>query len=286
MSRAKRQHYVPQFLLKNFTGDNGKVEIFDKETCSFRHQSAGQIAHECGFYLYTLDGNRIDGEEITKVVDNFGAVEFDKIVRARSLGIPLLQSREDISMFMAFQALRVPNAIDRMRETFEQMDTLLDCIPDCDDKKKFREELRGVDSHQETLKFLFFECEKLSAFLMDKLWTLSETAEAEDFWISDNPISFARHDKSRGEAGFGTPFTEITLPISPTLWLRLITRDFLYALTKKPVWCSAIGRGIPVPSPSYNVHHQRVVQLANASRYVYAKKFDRELVVDLFNEYC
>ncbi|MEQ9206338.1 MAG: DUF4238 domain-containing protein [Phycisphaerales bacterium] len=286
MSRAKRQHYVPQFLLKNFAGENGKVEVFDKKTCSFRYQSTGEIAHESGFYLYTLDGNRVDGEEITKVVDNFGAVEFDKIVRAKTLGIPVLQSREDISMFIAFQALRVPSAVDRMRDTFEQIDALLDTIPDCDDKRKLQNEIRCVDSHQESLKFLFFECERLSAFLMDKLWALSETVESEDFWISDNPISFTRHDKSRAGAGFGTPFTEVALPVSPTLRLRLISRDFLYALTKDPVWCRAIGRGIPVPSPSYNVHHQRVVQLANASRFVYAKQFDRKLVVDLFNEYC
>ena len=47
-----RQHYVPQFLLRNFTDGEGRLWVFDKQTGKPFSKSPAKVAAECGFYDY------------------------------------------------------------------------------------------------------------------------------------------------------------------------------------------------------------------------------------------
>jgi len=54
-SIAKNEHYVPQFILKNFTVGNGKqIYVFDKHDEKSFKTNIRNIAAETGFYNFNI----------------------------------------------------------------------------------------------------------------------------------------------------------------------------------------------------------------------------------------
>lgn len=50
MADTKKEHYVPQCYLQNFTNENGRVQVFDKAILQERSQLTSEIAMENYFY--------------------------------------------------------------------------------------------------------------------------------------------------------------------------------------------------------------------------------------------
>jgi hypothetical protein len=60
---AKRNHHLPKFYLQNFTGEDGLLCLFDRETKTFRRQQPLNTALEKDFYTVTGRGVKADGIE-------------------------------------------------------------------------------------------------------------------------------------------------------------------------------------------------------------------------------
>ena len=55
ISIAKNQHYVPQFILRNFTvGDGKQIHVFDKQDEKSFRTNIRNIAAETGFYNFDI----------------------------------------------------------------------------------------------------------------------------------------------------------------------------------------------------------------------------------------
>jgi hypothetical protein len=50
---SRRHHYLPQFYLQNYTGQDGLLCLFDRETKTFRKQQPLNTALERDFYTVT-----------------------------------------------------------------------------------------------------------------------------------------------------------------------------------------------------------------------------------------
>src|SRR2546430_212813 len=106
MSTPKKQHFVPQFLLKNFAhGKNNKQRlwVFDKKRCVSYQSSVRDTAHENQFYEgRNLDGAEIEAEGLTQYVDGIGASALREVVEQQRLplnGVPFVS----LSYFVAAQ---------------------------------------------------------------------------------------------------------------------------------------------------------------------------------------
>src|SRR5262245_5563836 len=112
MPDPKKQHYVPQFLLRNFgSGKSGKerVWVFDKKTKKSFLDSVRSVGHENRFYENLLpNGETLKGEHIAGIFDAHGA----KALKGVSSQEKLPLEGEDfvwLSYFTAAQLIRGPN---------------------------------------------------------------------------------------------------------------------------------------------------------------------------------
>lgn len=62
MNKSKRHHYIPQFFIKGFTGEDGKLSVFDKTkgTIDKIRKSPKQIFFERNRNSFNINGNETD----------------------------------------------------------------------------------------------------------------------------------------------------------------------------------------------------------------------------------
>ena len=66
MSKVKRQHYVPQFLLRKFANDDEKLSVFTRnERLSFR-ASPKDVACQRYYNAAKLESGEIDTQTVEK----------------------------------------------------------------------------------------------------------------------------------------------------------------------------------------------------------------------------
>ena len=72
MSDTKKQHYVPQFLLRKYGVGKKKKEklwVLDKRTENVYQSSVKDVGHENRFYQYVNDDDVLDPEELLENVE-------------------------------------------------------------------------------------------------------------------------------------------------------------------------------------------------------------------------
>jgi len=88
-TRTKKQHYVPQFLLRQFATDthkNPKIWVLDKSNKAVRLASIRDVAHENAFYeFHDSDGTHIDFEHLMEKIDSIGARIIKQVIRSGCL---------------------------------------------------------------------------------------------------------------------------------------------------------------------------------------------------------
>jgi hypothetical protein len=115
-NHPKNQHYVPQFLLRGFTNENGQVFVFDMATDRTFPASPRGVAAEARFYDF------IDGSGAPHSLEHFlGSMEakvagiIGGVLDRQSLGHLTRDDRVFISLFAAVQQLRVKAVRQRMQ---------------------------------------------------------------------------------------------------------------------------------------------------------------------------
>ena len=80
-STPKKQHYVPQFILKNFkSGKKKRVYVFDKQKRSTYPAAVHDVACENGYYNIELDGKGFTIEGKLASLENVASLAINKIV--------------------------------------------------------------------------------------------------------------------------------------------------------------------------------------------------------------
>lgn len=279
MNKPIMQHYVPQFLLKNFEitmkkGKEKSVFVFDKSNFNEFQSAINKIAAENYFYeVKTQKGEYSIEANLGSYEDVAGAI-IKRIIENKSLKSITNKEKIALSKFIAIQVLRVPATRNQVNGAFEFMFKFMGEVSWSEQTK-----LYSKVSHCESVLNL---ANKLSPFLYNKDWVLYES-KGENYIIGDNPVVL-NNTVNNGELGLKSEGVEIYLPLSPTYCLLLICKSVRKTLSKKIVELSGDAEAKTLlnaitkfhdtlKSSGTSVSTAEVVTFVNSLQIQYAERF-------------
>ena len=290
MPRTKKQHYVPQFLLRNFaTGSRKtpKLWTLDKSTQNIRYSSVREVGHENLFYEHhDQDGSRAELEDLMMRIDSIGAEIIGRILKESSLQL-LSEDFEWLSYFVACQMLRTP----MVRKDMENIREMV--IRKWGPNVRAGDDLRtvgeyGTEDSKLSSLLLLRDVPEFANLLQTKVWTLEKAPKESTFIIGDNPVSrYNMIDRCpRGNLGLNSTGIELYMPLSPRYSIHIIcpalAENFLRMDGVAEAYSNAINRGIPVQLQPENVVFANSQQVIWAERFVFGReKIDLSLPIDM-----
>jgi len=239
--KTKKQHFVPQFLLRNFTNESGKLWVYDKsEDRSFPSGTQG-IA--CDGYFY-------DDETVTHVTGEDQFVEkalaaaegkwsatlssaLDRIRAAKNTNLINLtgEERSCMSEMMAVQMIRTP----LVRQTNTHMkDAMVRVLKRASGEaaisdEQLPEEFRDFDAKKfHIISMLGHESvATYQGIFAGHIWNFLRAAGHGRFYTSDHPVSRRPHVTGgwMSHSGIGSKGIEISFPIAHDVCLQMYDRE-------------------------------------------------------------
>jgi len=261
VNAPKLHHYVPQFHLRRFVANDGRLWVWDKTNNRTFAASPKVIAAETDFYWLhdfakhghdplTMEKQLADLEgqvaSITKQLLTWieGASPKDKIA------IPK-ENREIVARYIALQFMRTADAKDILCSLYE-----LD-HPD---------EVLTAERRTELHTTLLWDLETLGEIeghIRDAIWIFGRNASDTPFWTSDNPVAFKTANKKMWlKVGFISHGTYVVFPLSPTVVMYCHERNYWKKISN---WDCIVS---PVNFTNEMVQHENAGQVFMASRFI------------------
>jgi len=303
---AKKQHYVPRFILKRFTERKDQIWVFDKQKHRKLKTNIKNIGAEGGFYDFQIKGYEVTFEPSLGKIEGSVSSIFKKIIRNESIAITD-EERIVLSNFFALQFVRTPqwrHMWDNMTKSLVQVlrDRGLDPegIEGYEEPSKEKTKL----AHMRQL----YNYREFAPHFYSKIWVLLKTTEKHPFWISDNPISLQNMNDFGfyGNIGLAVKGIEIYFPISKTfcigMWSASHEEQFNQMYEKylkikqmapwliqqaidDPEYIEnlkvGIDTGSPIPSKHENVINHNSLQVKYSSRFVFSSNDDFSLLEEM-----
>ena len=112
-STPKKQHYVPQFILKNFKdGKKKRVHVYDKHRKLSYASSINDAACENGYYNIKIDGIGYTIENKIASLEDISSTIISNIIKSGTLSVLSSNDLMFLSLFCAVQILRTPTQRD------------------------------------------------------------------------------------------------------------------------------------------------------------------------------
>jgi hypothetical protein len=195
----ENQHWVPQFLIRNFTDADGRVFCLDILTEEIRKLPPKRVASGIGFNEFLIDGKTVSFEDDLEKIETQAAPVLKQILRSSSVAGLTGDKRKRVARFMAAQSFRT--------EAF----------------------YRGMEVQvsREQFGLIFAELWR-SAFLVSneverRKWVVMTIENDDVFYLGDHPVVLQRTENpADGEGlGFDIQGVEAFLPLSPkcALWM-------------------------------------------------------------------
>jgi hypothetical protein len=314
MSIAKVQHYVPQFLLRNFgVGKKDQIWVYDKTSSRSFLTHAKNIASESRFYDFELDGQPITLEPYLSKVESAAKPVLNGILRNDSLANLRADEREILAHFFSIQLTRTRAFREQwddfpkiLRAAFEERG---DQIADGSQAAELLRDFSENDSKVHTGKFMLEAPETFAQHFLSKDWVLASTTWKHPFLTSDNPLVLQNSvDRPhRGNLGLTVPGIEIYLPLSPlralAMWCPSLTKMVRDAVASQfsPVvgqggrqendcegalaLAEAFNSGGPVSYSKENVENFNSLQISRSERYIFSSVDDFHLAKEMLSSY-
>ena len=202
----KNQHYVPQFLLRNFSVPLKKSQIcvFDKTTETVFVTNIRNVCSETGFYDFQVGDGEYTMEPSLMHLESSAAQVVKRILTEERLPKPDSHDRALLAIFVATQFLRVKTARTRVNEMNELLKMKLESVGTNEaDIKRFT----NLDA--EAPKFismgLLERIEDFVPFFFFKTWILLKSSIQTPLLISDNPVNAPKQKNvwARRKSWFG-----------------------------------------------------------------------------------
>jgi hypothetical protein len=241
---VKKPHYVPRFILKNFSSrrkkDNFQIHVFDKEKEIFYESNIKDVMCEKDFHKFNIS---YEGEEFEVDYDNqfspvetAGSAAIRKLVEEKNLSKISEQEKVNIASFLTFQFFRGKSYRSFIKRMNEELYNHVKQFPKSGDddpmeifgaKGKVGDLRQDDDRIKKSVLKTLRNPKKLGEIvthLMIKKWALYETNKSNPFYISDTPVVLSNEKQfgPYGNIGFALPGIEIYFPLSSTLTLGLI----------------------------------------------------------------
>jgi hypothetical protein len=263
MSHQKLQHYVPQFYLNYFIGQQGRFWVWNKVTRSAFYASPHGVAAETHFYrVPEFIGTETDPlfleKELSKLEGSASQVlkRWLKTLKGLPTGGKLLVSQEErltIALFLSVQFLRTAEQKGILADFTERNSTNNTTL--CDDER--------TNLHARLLCASGL-VEDIAERVYQSIWIFAKNTTSTPFWTSDNPVCFKTGDnqlwlKSPGVLSTGT---YVVFPINPRF--VLYCKEPTHWADLRPFDC----RVSPVVFTPAMVEHENAGQVFMATRFV------------------
>lgn len=227
-SLPKIQHYVPQFILKNFCIDNtSQVFVFDKKQKRIFKTNIKNVAAENGFYDINIFDSKVSIEEGMGELETTGSKVIKKILDNETLANITEYEKGILSYFIAAQFLRVKQKrITEMQlsDIVENQLRKMGVTPD---------EASGIypksigDIKMAHIANMGDNILEFGPYFNDKTWVLFKAPKDTQYYISDNPVTLKNEiDYSpRGNLGLLVTGIEIYFPLSSKFLLAMLCRS-------------------------------------------------------------
>jgi len=223
MSGPKTEHYVPQFILRQFLADRSKeqVSVYDKHRDRGFVTSIKNVMAENRFHDFVFDKDWIVSfEPVASKIEEWCLPTYRRVIETRCLnGSP--QEKADLAFLMAFQMLRTKAARVSFAEIGATMKDKIDAMG------HRMEDIPGWEPQTEetvkraTLMAIRDALPSYSEIIALKEFRLAEAAPGRSFYLGDNPVCMhnPRTFGPYGNLGIAVPGIEIYLPLSSNLML-------------------------------------------------------------------
>lgn len=282
-----RQHYIPQFILRNFVGDEDKIAVFDKSVDKVFRSTPNNIAFGNYFYNSTLKVGNEEGnitlEQGFSAVESLAAPIFKQIRETRKLKISD-NEKNILAEFLWLQFTRTKC----MRELAKNS------LPDMQDKSNIDNatnlySIMDVNNLSENdiknIHSLFIvDSNSFSEYFFSLQWVLVST-EYKVFFLADHPVSMLNRLNSAEKIGRDILGTEFYFPITPQLMLKMIdnkTIDYLknnleklneliyFSTDEVTKYLKCLDDGGTVICSDNEVNLLNYAQVINAERFVFS----------------
>lgn len=308
---AINQHYVPQFLLKNFTqGKKPQVWVFDKKTGNKFKSNVRNVASEKNFYDFTFKGVEGTIEPALSEIESSASKILKKIKSENNISFLDDSSKAHLSNFFALQFVRTKqhrlmcqNLGVKMAESMRQ-------------KGWSPEDMGYKEETEEDIKTrnirAICRSGEFAPHFYDKSWLLCKTSKKLPLYISDNPIALqnSKDYGFYGNIGLGVKGIEIYFPLSKTLTLAMycpsLEEEFRVGFKKyqslsrispmlvaqhikDPLYFEQTKEGFDTGSAitfkDTNVINQNSLQVKHASRFVFSSSDDFSLAQEMISSH-
>lgn len=302
--QPKKQHYVPQFILKAFSvGKKKRIYTFDKKTGKSFPSHVGNVGHENNFYHHSEYGNSMEfqlGNIETKL-----APIFNTIIEQGTIKHLSTEDHKNICLFVAVQMSRVNSIRESMNQTLKILAEQLkgDVIAPNSSVEKLLATTEE-DIRESSIVMLNTLPDKIYPSIFDKSISLVKAPKGEVFYISDNPAVKYNHtpESHGGNLGLCTKGIEIQFPISSKFSLSFLCADLIKDLRGK-VQQNVFLNGTPTAahkklvelleqydskmtkqlSPD-NVKFHNSLQVLHCSRFIYSNSAEFSLANEMFTD--
>jgi hypothetical protein len=298
------QHYIPQFLLRNFT-DEKMIYVFDKQSQKTFRTSTRRIACENRFNECSISGEVLSLESYLAQLESEWAPIIAEINRLRSINFLTEEQRSTLSKFIAFQSVRTPRTPAQLNEIKE---LLSDFITKRIGNERADKVIPPKDIDVEKylhLQIMIEHSKNIAQYIYNMDWWLLTSAPETNFVLGDSAVTLSNeYDHSPyGNIGFAVKGIKVSIPLSPTLCLKCMCKSYLQqfetnlletkalrlisnnqalhgkdeAVTRLEEIVEAIKTQKPSACTTENMDHFNSIQVYFAERYIFSRKNDFSL---------
>ncbi|HVX83498.1 MAG TPA: DUF4238 domain-containing protein [Phycisphaerae bacterium] len=261
MSRPKRQHYVPQFVLRRFAvdGDSDRVWVFDKLRGEARLQAIRDSAHETYFYE-RADLSRVGLNLEAKLAEFEGAVApiLETVCNEQSLLSITADTRLALVDFALVQLFRTRAAREFAKQGAQA---------------SFGIELDEDTAQQASFASLLRDFSRYRALCVNHILTLREALPAERFLLGDSVTLLVRPPDGPKDT-LTTILTSATIlvPIAPALCLMFFPAMREADLAEAGEWYRQDIRTLTEPQPTMPTEAEstNTMSVVAANRFLYS----------------
>jgi len=312
MAIAKVQHYVPQFLLRNFgNGKKDQVWVYDKSSARAFPSNTKNVASESRFYDFEYKGQTISLEPWLGQLEGSAQSVIRFILETDSVAKLADEQKQILAAFLAVQLTRTKtfreewDAFPRMlREHFQRNG---DQVAPGSQAEELIQDIPANDLKEQTARVIYKAPETYAAQFLNKDWVLAATTRKAPFLLSDNPLTRQNmiDRPNRGNLGLALPGIEVYFPLSPTralaMWcptltetvhrgaLALMSRTGFTATLPDPngviSMSDALLKGAPVLYSPANVENFNSLQVIWSERYIFSTANDFQLAEAMLSEH-
>lgn len=237
MSNPKKQHYVPQTYLRNFTDQSGYIQVYDKNMDQYFKQTPANAGYSKHFY--TVDINGDNDFFIEKLLAEHVDSLLSPIIRKIEEGELITdQDKKDIAIFLTFQHLRTPaqrkNYNNMVDQFYKKVNKILFSMKKVNGKLEYsdeeisqienifkNEEYKVIVPKEQSLAFMLDFSEEMSRMLANHNIIILEASQKSEFITSDNPYCMVKEKWSLEYSGYGVINTTKVFPLTPRYLLIL-----------------------------------------------------------------